>query len=83
MKNLMSADQRKLVTEYQDRGCGPQAIAMVMLLDVPDRGVSTHVCMFSHHEPKHGELWWGNRARAAIAYCLLNDIPLDTPEVTP
>lgn len=81
MKNLMTSKQRELVTQYQDRGCGPQALAMVMLLDVPDVSQSAHV-MFSAGIPDPGMLWWGSRERAAIAYCLLNDIPLDTPEVT-
>lgn len=57
-------DQRQLVTTYEDCGCGPQALAIVVLLDVPFMG-------------KPGGRWWSTRVRAAIAYCLDNNIPLD------
>lgn len=69
-------DQRQLVTTYEDCGCGPQALAIVVLLDVPFMGKPGWVCMYSHNIGRGGR-WWSTRERAAIAYCLDNSIPLD------
>lgn len=78
-------DQRQLVTTYEDCGCGPQALAIVVLLDVPFPGTADAwsamgkpgwVRMYSHNIGRGGR-WWSTRERAAIAYCLDNSIPLD------
>lgn len=44
-------DQRQLVTTYENCGCGPQALAIVTLLEVPFTGKPTYAYCLNNSIP--------------------------------
>ncbi len=79
---LMPSAQREAVTQAEHAGVGPQALAMVMLLDKQPINYASAVWSCSKNALNYrsaADMYWGSAQRAAIAYCLANDIPLDTP----
>lgn len=72
--NLSSFGQREAVTAAERRGGGPQALAMVMLIGKEPVNFGTAV--WACETPS---FYWGSAQRAALAYCLTHNIPLDYP----